>query len=147
MTANKQVKKAKKTVKKHPPAGKSETAKSTTASRAMPPEQKEVLAELREQKRFIVRAAKALGLEPDAAMAEVIQSIIMMRIFGLTTEKRRAPSSIVPLLQKALKLPIAEVTKGTSKAPADDKKKKDLGQHLEQIYGPGVVVVDGGADA
>lgn len=113
----------------------------------MPPEQKEVLAELRDQKRFIVRAAKAVGLEEDAALAEVIQSIIMMRIFNLATEKRRAPASMVPLLQKALKLPIAEVTRGANKPPAEDKTKKDLGQHLEQIYGPGVVVVDGGTDA
>ncbi len=118
--------------------------KTTTrrkSARAASPDWKETIAELRLRQRRIKQLAKVLGLDPDSDKATIIQDLLLAEVFKLATERRRASLTFLQQVQRTIKSVSAVSTENGKPAKAR-KDAADLTQQLEQIYGPGVVVVE-----
>lgn len=97
------------------------------------------MVELREQRRWCGKIARALGLDPDSPRAVVVREILLARIFSSAMNKSRRTGALLKEFQQAMK--------AVPNDPAGARKKsspegQNLRQHLEQLYGPGVVVVE-----
>ncbi|MDA2913156.1 hypothetical protein MYX77_04215 [Acidobacteriia bacterium AH_259_A11_L15] len=103
------------------------------------PNWKATVAELRDHQRWCRKVARSLGLDPDSPRAVVIREILLARLFSSAMNQRGRRGALIKELQQALKAIPGDSTRTRSKA-ADEKK--NLRQHLDQLYGPGVVVVE-----
>lgn len=122
------------------PAPQKKTTRRKSA-RAASPDWKETIAELRLRQRRIKQLAKVLGLDPDSDKATIIQDLLLAEVFKLATERRRASLTFLQQVQRTIKSVSAASTEKGKPAKAH-KDAADLTQQLEQIYGPGVVVVE-----
>jgi hypothetical protein len=131
-----------------PPA--KQIAKKKTARRksvrTASPEWKETIAELRQRQRRMKELAKVLGLDPDSGKATIIQDLLLAEVFKLATEKRRASLTFLQQVQRTIK-GVFSTAPEKGKPAKVGKDAADLTRQLEQIYGPGVVVVEELKDA
>ncbi|NIP72771.1 MAG: hypothetical protein GWO16_06915, partial [Gammaproteobacteria bacterium] len=97
------------------------------------PNWKAILAELRHHQRWGRRVARSLGLDPDSPRAVIIREILLARIFSSAVHKNRRPGELLKELQQALKAVPADTGAARQKRAGE---RKDLKQHLDQLYGP-----------
>ncbi|MFQ5778931.1 MAG: hypothetical protein ACE5IP_13075 [Terriglobia bacterium] len=102
-------------------------------------EWKAELAQLRTCQRLIRQVARVLGLKPNSPRAQVLQEYLISEMFRLAFGNPKRPATLLQELHRALKA-------GPPDSPGRKKnatpEKKNLSEHLEQLYGPGVVVVE-----
>jgi hypothetical protein len=101
---------------------------------------KERLAELRARRRQMRQVAKAVGLDPDSAKGIIVWEFLLHSYFGRAVEAKRTTSTIVRELLNLLKSSPSKKHRPGSKTGTAEGKS--LSQHLEQLYGPGVLVVE-----
>lgn len=105
-------------------------------------EWKEKLATLRLRRRQMQQVARALGLNPDSPKGTVLCEFLLGEIFGEAVAKPQSRPAVLRELQAVLKA--APADSGSPKGKG--RERPGLKQHLEQLYGPGVVVVEEGSD-
>ncbi|MFQ5664628.1 MAG: hypothetical protein ACE5HL_12450 [Terriglobia bacterium] len=102
---------------------------------------KSAIADLRARQRWIRKIARVLGLDPDSPKGVVLRDYLLAALFPLSLSKPRSSHNVLRELQQVLKALPADSPAQAKKAPGR-AHRSNLKQHLEQLYGPGVVVVE-----
>ena len=103
-------------------------------------EWKQQVAELRVWRRQMRQVARALGLDPDSAKGTIVWEFLLHKGFGRVAHNKRGDTAAIRQLLNLLKSAPAKAASPRRKSSAADRKS--LTHHLEQLYGPGVVVVE-----
>jgi len=97
-------------------------------------------AELRQCQQLFRQAARILGLKPGSPREKILREYLLSEVFRLALHKPQKPGALLHELHRVLKVPPPESK--PRKSNASRAEKTNLSQHLEQLYGPGVVVVE-----